>query len=56
LRAGPALHERCKGCLDIAVAAGIEKDQLLPEPLRRGLDVSSLRLSVKTARIDEHRD
>jgi hypothetical protein len=34
--------------------AGIENDELLPEPLRRGLYVSSLRLSVNAARIHEH--
>ena len=29
----PALDERCKGCLDVAVAAGIENVELLPSRL-----------------------
>jgi hypothetical protein len=42
-RGGTALNERCKGCLDVALAAGIECDELLPDRLRRGLQVASLR-------------
>ena len=30
-RASPALDERCKGGLDVAVAADIENDELLPD-------------------------
>jgi hypothetical protein len=36
-RTNPALDERCKGCLDVAVAAGIENNELLPDRKRRGL-------------------
>ena len=50
-RTGPALDERCKGCLDVAVAADIENDELLPDRLRRGLHVSSLRLGIRTVRV-----
>ena len=46
-RTSPALDERCKGCLDVAVAADIENDELLPDRLRRGLHVSSLRLGIQ---------
>src|SRR5262249_30537703 len=47
--ASPALDERCKGGLDFAVAADIEDDQLLPDRLRGGQQVSSLRLYIGTA-------
>ena len=53
-RAGLALDESCKGGLDVAVAAGIENDELLPDRLRRGLHVSSLRLGSRSVRVDEH--
>ena len=53
-RTGPALDERCKGCLDVAVAADIENDELLPDRLRRGLHVSSLRLGFRTVRVHQH--
>ena len=43
-RAGPALDKGCKGGLDFAVAADIKNDELLPDRLRRGLHVFSLRL------------
>ena len=32
-RTSPALDERCKGCLDVAIAADIENDELLPDAL-----------------------
>ena len=47
-RTGPALDERCKGCLDVAVAGDIENDELLPDRLRCGLHVFSLRLGIRT--------
>ena len=53
-RTGPALDERCKGCLDVAVAADIENDELLPDRLRRGLHVSSLRLGFRSVRVHQH--
>ena len=43
-RTSPALDEGCKRCLDVAVAGGIENDELLADRLRRGLHVSPLRL------------
>jgi hypothetical protein len=55
-RASPALDERCEGCLDVAIAADIENDQWLPEHLRRGLHVASLRHGFSTARINENGD
>ena len=54
LDAGTAFRGCRKGCLNIAVAASIENDELLPEPLRRGLYVSSLRFGFDAARIYEH--
>ena len=53
-RTGPALDERCKGGLDVAVAADIENDELLPDRLRRGLHVSSLRLGIGSVRVHQH--
>ena len=53
-RTSPALDERCKGCLDVAVVADIENDELLPDRLRRGLHVSSLRLGFRSVRVHEH--
>ena len=53
-RAGPALDEGCKGGLDVAVAADIENDELLPDRLRRGLHVVSLRLGRRGVRVHEH--
>ena len=52
--ASPALDERCEGCLDVAIAADIENDELLPERLRRGLHVSSLRHGFSGVRVHEH--
>ena len=54
-RASPALDERSKGGLDFAVAADIEDDQLLPDRLRGGQQVSSLRLDIGTDRALRHR-
>ena len=53
-RACPALDERGKSCFDLAVAADIENDELLPDRARRGLNLFPLRLGVRTVRIDEH--
>src|SRR5262249_33614452 len=36
-RASPALHERCKGGLEVALALDVENDDLLPDCLRRHL-------------------
>ena len=54
-RASPELDERCKGGLNFAVAANFENDELLPDRLRGGLHVSSLRLGIRTVRVHEHR-
>jgi hypothetical protein len=40
-RTDPVLDERCKGGLDVAVAADIENDELLPDRLCRGVHVSA---------------
>src|SRR6516162_10050037 len=53
-RTSPAFDERCKGCLDLAVAPGIENDQLPPEQLRRVMHVSSLSLGTRVTRTHEH--
>src|SRR6516165_10267426 len=53
-RASPALHERCKGTLEVTLTLDLENDELLPDGLRRGLHFSALSLGVRTARIDEH--
>src|SRR5664279_4904775 len=53
-RTGPALHERCKGHVDVAAAAGIKNDKLLPDRLRRGLHVSAFRLGIRRVRIYQH--
>ena len=45
-RTGPRCDERCKGRLDVAVAADIENDELLPDRVRRGLHVASAAASV----------
>jgi hypothetical protein len=50
----PRWTKTCKGHLDVAVAAGIENDELLPNCLRGGLHVSSLRLGIRTVRVHEH--
>ena len=53
-RTGSALHERCKGCLDVAVVADIKNDELLPDSLRRNLQIFSLYLGFRTARVHQH--
>jgi hypothetical protein len=46
-RANAALHERCKRCLDVALAADIENGELLPDRLRRRLHLPSLPASAR---------
>ena len=52
----PLLRERRKCCFDLAVAAGIEYDELLPDRLRRSLYLSSLALGIGGVRVHEHSD
>jgi hypothetical protein len=52
-RTSPALDERCKSRLDVALAADIENDELLPERLRRCLHVASLRLHLRSVRVHQ---
>ena len=52
-RAGPALDDRCKGGLDVAGGRGIENEELLPDRLRRGLHVASLRRGRRSVRVHE---
>src|SRR5262249_28712394 len=47
-RTSTALDKRCKCGLEVAVAADLENDELLPDRLRRGLHVSSLPLGIRT--------
>ena len=47
-RTSAALNDRCKGSLEIAIAPDIQNDELLPSRLRCGLQVSSLRLGIRT--------
>ena len=53
-RTSPTLDQRCKGGLNVAVAADIENDELLPDRARRGLNLFPLCLGIRTVRIDEH--
>ena len=55
-RTSSALHERCKGCLDVAVAADIENVELLPDRLSGRLHLASLPLGVRKVRVHEHGD
>ena len=48
-RPSPALDERCKGRLDVAVAAHFHNDELLSDRFRRGLHISSLPLRFRSA-------
>src|SRR5262249_11867516 len=43
----------CKGCLDLALAADIEIEELLADCLRRGLHLTSIRLGIGNVRIHE---
>ena len=43
-----------KGWLEVALAAGIENDELLPDRERGGLHVSSLPLGLGSVRMHEH--
>ena len=52
----PTLDEGCKGCLDVARAENIGKDQPEPEFLCRGLHISSLCLGFSADRVREHGD
>ncbi len=53
-RTSPTLDERCKGHLDLAGAADIDNDELLPDSKRRGLHVSLLRYGVRNVRVHQH--
>jgi hypothetical protein len=53
-RTSPAPGERFKGLINIAVAPGIEDDEMLPSRLRRGLYVSPLFLGLGTVRVHKH--
>jgi hypothetical protein len=52
------LGERCKGRLDVAVAAGFDNDEFLSARVRRGLHISQLSLGVRgvRVRVHEHRN
>src|ERR1043166_3280610 len=49
-----AVFRLITNCLDVTVAADIENDELLPDRLSCGLQVSSLRLGIGGVRVHEH--
>src|SRR5262249_742213 len=53
-RTSAASDERCEGCLDVPLVAGIVPDELRPDRLRRGLPGSSLGLHLRSVRVDKH--
>src|SRR5262245_17402836 len=52
----PTLGERCKGRLDVTIAADFDNDECLSDRVRRGLHNSSLSLGVRGVRVHEHRN
>ena len=52
----PTLGERCKGLLDVAVAAGFDNYEFLSARVRRGLNISQRSLGVRVGRVHEHRN
>src|SRR5262249_48100913 len=50
------LRERCKGGLDLALTAGFDDDELLPDRMRRSLHIFSLPVGFGSVRVYENRD
>src|SRR5665213_766215 len=55
-RSSTALDQRRKRCFDVAVAADIKNDELLPDRSCGGLDVASLVLGSRMVRVDQYAD
>src|SRR5665213_397720 len=55
-RSSTTLDQRCKRGLDVAVAANIENDELLPDLSCGGLDVTSLILGSRMVRVHQYAD
>jgi hypothetical protein len=55
-RTSPTLSERCKGRLDVAIAAHFDNDEFLSDRVCGGLHISPLALGLRQVRDHELRN